>query len=439
MIKKLAAVTAALTIAICSFTSCSKNNDSSSTVSSTVDSSVSAVDSTTEKQTPEPSLTIDGKSIDTKDFIVCTIDGKDIDFDTFRYYYYYTISKYTSTYGATLDTIKSTDGGFKLLMEDVITALKQELVAPELAEENGIKLTDDDNKTIDDQIAKAKANYDSDEAYLNDIKSAYLTEDLYRKMLETAAIYTKVNDTLFKNNGKYATKKEDFKKIVKDTNEYCREIHVMIPFYAQVDLDDSTADSYDSMSLSDKASAKQSAYAKLDDDGVKKAKEKAKKLAEIADLVIYVVDSSRVLDDNDYEIMELIKDKKVLVILNKADLAQVTTAEDIKKIMNCETVTISAKQETGIEELEETVKNMFFNGEVKFNEDVYITSTRHKELLKKAENSLKLVLDGIDNMVSEDFLTIDLMAAYENLGLIIGEEIEDDLANRIFSKFCMGK
>ena len=117
-------------------------------------------------------------------------------------------------------------------MEDVITALKQELVAPELAEENGIELTDEDNKTIDGQIAKAKANYDSDEAYLNDIKSAYLTEDLYRKMLETAAIYTKVNDTLFKNNGKYATKKEDFKKIVKDTSKYCREIHVMIPFYA---------------------------------------------------------------------------------------------------------------------------------------------------------------------------------------------------------------
>ena len=145
------------------------------------------------------------------------------------------------------------------------------------------------------------------------------------------------------------------------------------------------------------------------------------------------------IGDNDYEIMELIKDKKVLVILNKADLAQVTTAADIKKIINCETVTISAKQEKGIEELEETVKNMFFNGEVKFNEDVYITSTRHKELLKKADESLKLVLDGIDNMVSEDFLTIDLMAAYENLGLIIGEEIEDDLANRIFSKFCMGK
>lgn len=97
-------------------------------------------------------------------------------------------------------------------MEDVITALKQELVAPELAEENGIELTDDDNKTIDGQIANAKAKYDSDKAYLNDLKSAYLTEDLYRKMLETATIYTKVNDTLFKNDGKYATKKKTLEK-----------------------------------------------------------------------------------------------------------------------------------------------------------------------------------------------------------------------------------
>ena len=281
MLKRISAVVAALTIAICSLASCSKNNDSSSTTSSAVDSSVSsAADSTTDNEVPDASLTIDGKAIDTDNFIVCTIDGKDIDFDTFRYYYYYTISKYTSTYGATLDTIKSTEGGFELLMEDVITALKQEMVAPELAEENDLTLTDDDEKTIDEQIANAKANYESDEAYLADLKSAYLTEDLYRKMLETATIYTKVNDTLFKNDGKYATKKDDFRKIVKDTSEYCREIHVMIPYYSQVDLDDSTADSYDSMSLSDKASAKQSAYAKLDDDGVAAAKEKAKKVAE---------------------------------------------------------------------------------------------------------------------------------------------------------------
>ena len=166
---------------------------------------------------------------------------------------------------------------------------------------------------------------------------------------------------------------------------------------------------------------------------------KAKKLAGDADLIIYVVDSSRHLDDNDYEIIDLIKGKKVLVILNKTDLNQVTGAEDIKNIIDCEVVAVSAKQETGIDELEDTIKKMFFNGDISFNEDVYITSTRHKELLGQAKESLQLVLNGIDNMISEDFLTIDLMTAYEKLGLIIGEEVEDDLADRIFSKFCMGK
>lgn len=166
---------------------------------------------------------------------------------------------------------------------------------------------------------------------------------------------------------------------------------------------------------------------------------KAKKLAKDADLIIYVVDSSRALDDNDYEIIELIKDKKVLVILNKSDLNQITTTQDIKNIIDCEVVSISAKKETGIEDLENTIKDMFFNGKISVNEDVYITNARHKELLKQAIESLNLVRDGINNMISEDFLTIDLMSAYEKLGLIIGEEVEDDLADRIFSKFCMGK
>jgi len=166
---------------------------------------------------------------------------------------------------------------------------------------------------------------------------------------------------------------------------------------------------------------------------------KAKKLAKDADLIIYVVDSSRALDDNDYEIIELIKDKKVLVILNKSDLNQITTSQDIKKIIDCEVVSISAKNETGIEDLENTIKDMFFNGKISVNEDVYITNARHKELLKQTIESLNLVKDGIDNMISEDFLTIDFMSAYEKLGLIIGEEVEDDLADRIFSKFCMGK
>lgn len=167
--------------------------------------------------------------------------------------------------------------------------------------------------------------------------------------------------------------------------------------------------------------------------------EKAKKLASDCDLIIYVVDSSRSLDENDEEIISLIREKNVLVILNKSDLSPVTTKEDINQIINCPVVAVSAKNETGINELENAIKDMFFNGQIQVNEEIYITSARHKELLTAASNSLNLVIEGIDNAVSEDFLTIDLMTAYEKLGLIIGEEIEDDLANRIFSKFCMGK
>ena len=89
--------------------------------------------------------------------------------------------------------------------------------------------------------------------------------------------------------------------------------------------------------------------------------------------------------------------------------------------------------------MEDSIKNLFFTGDITSNEEIYITNARHKSLLKEALNSLKLVSEGIDNGVSEDFLTIDLMNGYEKLGLIIGEAVEDDLADQIFSKFCMGK
>lgn len=167
--------------------------------------------------------------------------------------------------------------------------------------------------------------------------------------------------------------------------------------------------------------------------------EKAKKYAEDADLIIFVVDCTRPLDDNDEQIISLIKNKKVLTLLNKSDLQPVVTEEDVIKKMDCCTVSISAKNETGLEELEETLKDMFFSGKISFNDEIYITNARHKQLLKEAMDSLMLVKTGIENGMSEDFLTIDIMTAYEKLGLIIGEEVEDDLANRIFSKFCMGK
>lgn len=167
--------------------------------------------------------------------------------------------------------------------------------------------------------------------------------------------------------------------------------------------------------------------------------EKAKKYAQDADLVIFVVDSSRSLDKNDDDIISLIQNKNVIVLLNKSDMEQVVKPEDLKNLNKFSMVSISAKNETGLDKLEHAIKDMFFNGEISFNEEIYITNVRHKTLLQEALDSLHMVKDGINQGMSEDFLTIDLMTAYEKLGMIIGEEVEDDLADRIFSKFCMGK
>ena len=167
--------------------------------------------------------------------------------------------------------------------------------------------------------------------------------------------------------------------------------------------------------------------------------EKAKKIASNADLIIYVVDGSRPLDNNDTEIMELIKEKKVIVLLNKSDIGQIVSKNDLNCLSCYDIISISAKEETGLDKLEDSIKNLFFTGDITSNEEIYITNARHKSLLNEALNSLRLVSEGINDGVSEDFLTIDLMNAYEKLGLIIGEAVEDDLADQIFSKFCMGK
>ena len=167
--------------------------------------------------------------------------------------------------------------------------------------------------------------------------------------------------------------------------------------------------------------------------------ERAKKYLNNADLVIYVVDTSTALDENDHEIMELLKDRHAIVLLNKSDLSPVTTVEDIRKHLDKKMISISAKEQTGMDDLEETIKEMFFSGEVTFNDEVYITNIRHKPSLQEALRSLHLVLQSIADDMPEDFYSIDLMNAYEELGNIIGESVEDDLVNEIFSKFCMGK
>ena len=167
--------------------------------------------------------------------------------------------------------------------------------------------------------------------------------------------------------------------------------------------------------------------------------DRARNQAEEADLIIFVVDASRNLDENDFEIMRMIEDKNVIVLLNKSDLKTMVTPKMVKEHLDKPMIEISAKEEEGIYELEQTVKEMFFQGGLTFNDEVYITNVRQKEALLQAFASLSQVKESIESGMPEDFYTIDLMDAYEALGNITGETIGEDLVNEIFSKFCMGK
>lgn len=176
--------------------------------------------------------------------------------------------------------------------------------------------------------------------------------------------------------------------------------------------------------------------------------ERARKAAREGDLLVYMVDGSTPLDENDEEIMALIRrdpsvdefvDKKVIVLLNKTDLKICVEKEDLEQLTGRRVIPISAKEEQGIDDLTDEIRRMFFHGELKFNEEVYITNVRHKEALHDALESLNMVRNSIIQGLPEDFYSIDLTDAYENLGKIVGESVGDDVVNEIFAKFCMGK
>ena len=186
--------------------------------------------------------------------------------------------------------------------------------------------------------------------------------------------------------------------------------------------------------------------------------ERALKYAREADLIVYVTDASMELDENDREIVSVIRDKSTIVLLNKSDLETVVTEDGIKALFLEATGDLgdyfsvdssgknkfavlhtSAKESAGMEELEQTVKEMFFHGEIDSGNELVITNMRHKEALEEACEALMLVKGSIEDGMPEDFYSIDLMNAYKALGRIIGEEVDDDLVEEIFSKFCMGK
>ncbi len=166
--------------------------------------------------------------------------------------------------------------------------------------------------------------------------------------------------------------------------------------------------------------------------------ERSLKAIDGADLIIYVLDYSRKLDENDFEILEKIKERKYITVVNKTDSEKMADEEFLEKL-NSPVVYMSAIEGRGLEKLYEVIKDLFFKNEIVTDDEVCITSERHKECLINAKNSLGQVIDSINNGMPEDFFTIDLMNAYSSLGKIIGEETDEDLINTIFKEFCMGK
>lgn len=186
---------------------------------------------------------------------------------------------------------------------------------------------------------------------------------------------------------------------------------------------------------------------KTEDTVEKIGVEKALKYAGEADLLIYVTDASMELDENDREIVSILQDKNKIVLLNKSDLESKVSEEDIHNLFQRDShdssklkiLHVSAKDGRGIDDLKYAVEEMFFHGQVRGGNDIVITNMRHKEALEEARNSLLLVKKSIEDHMPEDFYSIDLMNAYQSIGRITGEEVDDDLVEEIFSKFCMGK
>ena len=167
--------------------------------------------------------------------------------------------------------------------------------------------------------------------------------------------------------------------------------------------------------------------------------DKAKNIAINADFVLLLIDATKSLSEEDIELIDYIKDKKAIILLNKADSEILLSVDDIKKYTDKKIILFSAKESIGLSELEEEIKLMFYRGDIDFNDQIYITNERHIEALEEAKESLDMVLSSIEEELPEDFYSIDMLNAYESLGSITGEAIDDDLANEIFSKFCMGK
>ena len=287
MLKRLSAFTLSLLLAAVCFAGCGSSSSSDSAATSAAsDSSAATTDSTggdssggdasSQEQVthPEASLTIDGEKVDTKDLVMLTIDGMDIDFDTFRYYYYYVLS----VYNLTPDQV--TEDAFPDILKNTVNQLKQEYVTRKIANEEKIELDEEDQKTVENDINTIKGQYDSEEAFQQSMKDYYLTEDVLRSLEEMNALYQKVFAKTLTNGGKYAADAKEFRKKVKESGDYVRAKHILIPYYSQAEPDEQTQSQFDSLDLSMKSGYKQQAYSQLNDEEQEKCKTAAKKIAD---------------------------------------------------------------------------------------------------------------------------------------------------------------
>lgn len=167
--------------------------------------------------------------------------------------------------------------------------------------------------------------------------------------------------------------------------------------------------------------------------------ERAIAAADEADLILCVIDSSSALTDEDIDALKITNGKKAIVLFNKSDLVAATDESDIRAYTDKCIISFSAKDGTGLKELSDEIKKMFFSGEINFNDEIYVTSIRQKEALIASSKSLELSLESIEGGMPEDIISVDLTDAFESLGIITGETVGEDIINEIFAKFCMGK
>lgn len=170
--------------------------------------------------------------------------------------------------------------------------------------------------------------------------------------------------------------------------------------------------------------------------GVEKSIEKIDE----ADLVLLMLDASELLSEEDYNILKMVKKKKTIVILNKSDLKQKIEIDQLEEYINDkEIIYMSIKTLDGMKQLEDHIKEMFMVGNININENVYITSVRHKNALEKAINSTQQVMNALHLNMPVDLLAIDIANIYEAIGEITGDSVKEDLIHEIFSQFCLGK